>query len=44
MTTEEIRANAPSDAAYYNDEFEGNGDVVYLRKYKGALQYFDSIS
>lgn len=41
MKIEEIRANAPSGATYCNDEFEGNGDVIYLRKYKGDLQYFD---
>ena len=41
MTIEEIKRNAPDEATFYNDEFEGNGDVVYLRKLKGVLQYFD---
>ena len=41
MTLEEIKRNAPEGATFYNDEFEGNGDVVYLRKLKGVLQYFD---
>lgn len=41
MTTKEIIDNAPDGATHYNDEFEENGDIVYLRKYKGVLQYFD---
>ena len=41
MTEQEIRDKAPSGAQYYNDEFEENGDVVYLRRHKGLLQYFD---
>lgn len=41
MTEQEIRDNAPSGAQYYNDEFEENGDVVYLRISDGILQYFD---
>ena len=41
MTLEEIKRNATEGATFYNDEFEGGGDVVYLRKLKGVLQYFD---
>lgn len=37
----DIKANAPEGAMFYNDEFEENGDVVYLRKNEGVLQYFD---
>lgn len=41
MTPQQIKENAPDGAMFYNDEIEGNGDVVYLRKNKGVLQYFD---
>lgn len=41
MTLEEIKRNAPEGAKFYNDEFEGNGDIVYLRRIDGLLQYFD---
>ena len=32
---------APEGAQYYNDEFEENGDIIYLRRLHGVLQYFD---
>ena len=38
MTHEEAKALG---ATYYNDEFEGNGDVIYLRRFRGVLQYLD---
>ena len=41
MTLDEIRSNAPDGATFYNDEFEENGDIIYLRRHGGVLQYFD---
>ena len=41
MTEQEIRDNAPYGAQFYNDEFEGNGDVIYLRRFGSVLQYHD---
>lgn len=41
MNIEEIKNNAPDGAEFYNDEFEGNGDVIYLRRFGGVLQYHD---
>ena len=41
MTEQEIRDNAPDGAQFYNDEFEENGDVIYLRRFGGVLQYYD---
>lgn len=41
MTPQQIKDNAPYGAMFYNDEFDENGDVVYLRKNEGVLQYFD---
>lgn len=35
-----IRDNAPPTTQFYNDEFEENGDVIYLRRHQGVLQYF----
>lgn len=32
---------APEGAQYYNDEFEENGDIIYLRRLHGVLQYYD---
>ena len=41
ITLDEIRSKAPDGATFYNDEFEENGDIIYLRRHGGVLQYFD---
>lgn len=41
MNEQGIRDNAPEGAQYYNDEFEDNGDIIYLRRHHGVLQYYD---
>lgn len=38
MTKEEAKKMG---AMYFNDEFEQNGDIIYLRRHKGVLQYID---
>lgn len=32
---------APEGSQYYNDEFDENGDIIYLRRHHGVLQYYD---
>lgn len=36
MTSEEAKKMG---AMYFNDEFNENGETVYLRRHKGVLQY-----
>lgn len=38
MTHEEAKKMG---ATHYNDEFKSNGDVIYLRKHQGVMQYID---
>ena len=41
IALDDIRSKAPEGAEFYNDEFEENGDIVYLRRNLGILQYYD---